>query len=104
MVNENALRLQRQVPLGSNVEIWLKNGKEVSGILDEISTTHLTLKQPSGAISARVPMDKVDGWLLLSQETNGTDQQANVGATEGYLAPSLQTTSMQFPRQILSRQ
>ncbi|AEB09763.1 tetratricopeptide repeat protein [Desulfobacca acetoxidans] len=42
---EEIIRLiQKQIPLGTNITLHLKTGKEVSGILTEISLNHVTLK------------------------------------------------------------
>lgn len=73
-MSEIAPLIQRQLPLGSKVEILLKSGDKITGILHEISMIHLTLLNTSGNASSYL-IDMIGGWQLIDPHgANGTAQ------------------------------
>lgn len=65
-MSEIAHLIQKQVPLQSYVDLSLKNGDKVSGVLNEISTFHLTLNLPSGE-SYTCLISAIEAWKYLSK-------------------------------------
>lgn len=60
----NIARLfQQQVPLDSKVKIFLTNGKEVVGTLDEISLGHITLRNNGKPLT--ILLNMIGGWEVI---------------------------------------
>lgn len=58
---------QQQVPLDSQVKIFMINGKEIVGILDEISRQHITLKNDGKPTT--ILLNMLGAWEVLETET-----------------------------------
>ena len=59
--------IQRQVPIGSKVIFWLKNGREISGELIELGKDHITLENENGIATILVEM--IGAWEVVTSET-----------------------------------
>lgn len=62
--------IQRQVPIGSKAIFLLKNGREISGELVEISRDHISLENESGLVTILVEM--IGAWEVITSETMDT--------------------------------
>ncbi len=58
--------IQRQVPIGSKVIFWLKNGREISGELIELGRDHITLENENGVATILVEM--IGAWEVVTSE------------------------------------
>ncbi len=58
--------IQRQVPIGSKVIFWLKNGREISGELIELGRDHITLENKNGIATILVEM--IGSWEVVISE------------------------------------
>jgi len=58
--------IQRQVPIGSKVVFWLKNGREISGELVELGRDHITLENENGIATILVEM--IGSWEVIASE------------------------------------
>jgi tetratricopeptide (TPR) repeat protein len=58
--------IQKQVPLGSSVIFTLKSGKEVAGMLSEMSRDHVALEQTDGI--ATILIETIGSWKVISLE------------------------------------
>jgi tetratricopeptide (TPR) repeat protein len=58
--------IQRQVPIGSKVIFWLKNGREISGELVELGRDHITLENENGIATILVEM--IGSWEVVTSE------------------------------------
>ncbi len=82
LLSEIAHLIQKQVPLHSCVELSLKNGDKVSGILNEISPFHLTLNLPSGEFYTCL-ISTIEAWRSISRDcANYQFEQSKVSAPE----------------------
>jgi len=60
----NVIRLfQQQVPLDSKVKVFLTNGQETAGVLDEISRAHITLRKNGKPLTLLLNM--IGGWEVI---------------------------------------
>ena len=62
--------IQRQVPIGSKVVFWLKNGREISGELVELGRDHITLENENGIATILVEM--IGSWQVVASEVPET--------------------------------
>lgn len=62
-----ASTIQRQVPLGSRVTVFRRDGPQVRGILSEIGRDHVTIEDNSRQIT--VLLDVVTGWEITNADT-----------------------------------
>ncbi len=69
-MDDIARLFQRQVPLDSNVKVHLKDGKEATGILDEISRQHITLRDKGKTTTLLLNM--IGGWEVI-EDTSLSD-------------------------------
>jgi tetratricopeptide (TPR) repeat protein len=67
--------IQRQVPLGSKVIFWLKDGREVSGELVELGRDHITLENERGLATILVEM--IGSWESITDELV-SDEKINI--------------------------
>ncbi len=100
LLSEIAHLIQKQVPLHSCVELSLKNGDKVSGVLNEISTFYLTLNLPSGEFYTCL-ISAIEAWQSMSKEcANYQCEQSKVIVPEEYafFEPLQAETTSAFPK------
>lgn len=60
MVSSYIQTIQRQVAIGRQVTFWLKNGRDVTGVLIELGTDHVTLENEGRIIT--IVAEMIGGW------------------------------------------
>lgn len=70
IMSDIARKFQQQVPLDSKVKILLINGKEVIGILDEISRGHVTLRHNEKPLT--ILLNMIGGWEVIEDTLSQT--------------------------------
>ncbi|GHO96320.1 hypothetical protein KSF_063680 [Reticulibacter mediterranei] len=81
-MSDIARSIQRYIPLGSGVEISLKNGEKVVGSLEEISVTHLTLKRYSSGIPFSCILDMIATWQPCEQQAQSIAAPDQTGSIQ----------------------
>ncbi len=69
-MSDIARLFQQQVPLDSKVKIFLTNGKEVIGTLDEISRGHVTLRNNGKPLT--ILLNMIGGWEVVEEVLHQT--------------------------------
>ncbi len=92
-----ASTIQRQVPIGSRVTFWCKDGQESTGVLTELGRDHITLEQDSGITT--IILESVGRWEIQEakppaktpQRTEISHSQNATTTASDITAPSTQT-------------
>ena len=58
--------IQQQIPIGSRVKLLLEDGREISGILEEIGREHVIIE--NGEARRTVKAKKIDEWAVLKNK------------------------------------
>src|SRR5947209_20618026 len=61
---------QRKVPIGTQVLINLRTGKEIQGYLKEISESHIALRNSRGEVT--LLLDMIAGWETIENSNEET--------------------------------
>ncbi len=71
--------IQRQVPIGSRVIFWLKDGREISGELVEIGKNYITLENKRGLVT--ILLEMIGSWEVVTGMESG-ESNKGTGTTE----------------------
>ncbi len=72
--------IQRKVPIGSKACFTLKNGKEISGVLIEISHDHITLE--SNGSSPTIFVEMIGAFDVIGGKTQSNKKDDHIEAVE----------------------
>jgi len=84
--------IQQQVPIGSKVIFWLKNGREISGKLVELGRDHITLENENGIATILVGM--IGSWEVVTSEMAETLSEKPDITESGPLATDISTEAV----------